>query len=155
STATRALQDQIAQRDLPLVQQVLGTRVDAVVMNGLGNYLCRRRYREFLQSEEALRPTHARALDWIRHWLRDPETGDHAELATLAGGSPAWPDAGSSSETRLGTAWPHCGECCVSAMERQAEAARIGIVYRRLCFADLSLRGPHPGRVLPDYDAVV
>lgn len=155
STATRALQDQIAQRDLPLVQQVLGTRVDAVVMKGLGNYLCRRRYREFLQSEEALRPTHARALDWIRHWLRDTETGDHAELATLDEGSPTWLEVASSSETRLGTPCPHYEECFVTAMKRQAEAARIVIVNHHLFFADLSLRGPHPGRVLPDYDAVV
>ncbi|NLE87238.1 MAG: ATP-dependent DNA helicase [Myxococcales bacterium] len=155
STATRALQDQIAQRDLPLVQEVLGTRAEVAVMKGLGNYLCRRRYREFLQSDEAMRPLHARALDLIRHWVKESETGDHAELATLGEGSLTWHEVASSSETRIGPACPYFDECFVTEMKRQAEAAQIVIVNHHLFFADLSMRGPHPGRVLPDYDAVV
>ncbi len=155
STATRALQDQIAQRDLPLVQDVLGTRAEVAVMKGLGNYLCRRRYREFLQSDEAMRPVHARALDLIRHWVRETETGDHAELATLGEGSLTWHEVASSSETRIGPACPYFDECFVTEMKRQAEVAQIVIVNHHLFFADLSMRGPHPGRVLPDYDAVV
>src|SRR5690606_25419776 len=101
STATRALQDQIAQRDLPLVQEVLGTSVQAAVMKGLGNYLCRRRYNEFLRSDEALRPLHAHSLDLIRHWVRDSETGDHAELTLLGEGSLTWQEVSSSSDTRV------------------------------------------------------
>ena len=40
-------------------------------------------------------------------------------------------------------------------MKRDAEAAELVIVNHHLFFADLALRGPHPGRVLPDYDAVI
>lgn len=155
STATRALQDQIAQRDLPLVQEVLGTSVQAAVMKGLGNYLCRRRYNEFLRSDEALRPLHAHSLDLIRHWVRDSETGDHAELTLLGEGSLTWQEVSSSSDTRVGPNCPYFDECFVTEMKREAEAAQIVIVNHHLFFADLSLRGPHPGRVLPDYDAVV
>src|SRR5436190_944703 len=46
STATRALQEQIFFKDLPLIEAALGLRVDAALMKGLGNYLCRRRYSE-------------------------------------------------------------------------------------------------------------
>lgn len=155
STATRALQDQIAHRDLPLVQQVLGSRVDVAVMKGLGNYLCRRRFKEFLHSDEALRPIHAQPLEWIRHWARDSETGDHAELVLMGEGSQTWHEVSASSDTRLGPGCPHFDECFVTEMKRQADAAQIVIVNHHLFFADLSLRGPHPGRVLPDYDAVV
>src|SRR5260221_6934558 len=43
STATRALQEQIFFKDLPLIERSLGLRPQAPLMKGLGNYLCRRR----------------------------------------------------------------------------------------------------------------
>ena len=46
STATRALQDQIFFKDLPLIERALGRPVQAALMKGLSNYLCRRRYEE-------------------------------------------------------------------------------------------------------------
>ena len=39
STATRALQEQIFSKDLPLVERALGRRVSVALMKGLGNYL--------------------------------------------------------------------------------------------------------------------
>jgi ATP-dependent DNA helicase DinG len=155
STATRALQDQIAERDLPLVQRVLGTNVQVAVVKGLSNYLCKRRHAEFVRSEEALRPGHARPLELMRRWIKETETGDHAELATLAESSATWLEVASSSETRLGPNCPHFDDCFVTDMKRRAEDAQVVIVNHHLFFADLALRGPHPGHVLPDYDAVV
>ena len=49
STATRALQEQIFVKDLPLVAEVLaghGVEVRAALMKGLSNYVCLRRYEE-------------------------------------------------------------------------------------------------------------
>src|ERR1700759_5402892 len=40
STATKALQEQIFTRDLPLIERELGLDAQAVVVKGLGNYLC-------------------------------------------------------------------------------------------------------------------
>jgi ATP-dependent DNA helicase DinG len=155
STATRALQDQIAGRDLPTVQRVLGRELRVTVMKGLSNYLCRRRYREFLLSAEALRPTHARELELVRSWLEVTETGDLSELATMRDSSPVRLAVASSSETRVGANCPHYDECFVTRMKREAEQAELLIVNHHLFFADLALRGAHPARVLPEYDAVI
>ena len=46
-------------------------------------------------------------------------------------------------------------DCFVTQMKREAEQARLLIVNHHLFFADLALRGPHPGRVLPNYDCVI
>ena len=49
STATRALQEQIFIKDLPVVTEALaahGVRFRAALMKGLGNYLCLRRMNE-------------------------------------------------------------------------------------------------------------
>jgi ATP-dependent DNA helicase DinG len=53
STATHALQDQIFNKDLPLVRSVLaehGVTFEAALMKGLSNYVCKRRLHERLIS---------------------------------------------------------------------------------------------------------
>jgi ATP-dependent DNA helicase DinG len=155
STATKTLQDQIADRDLPLVEEVLRTQVSSVVMKGLSNYLCRRRYREFLLSPEGARPLVQEELGRISYFMKGTSTGDLAELATVPEKSKVRLEVSSSSDTRLGARCPDFEDCYVTEMRRQGDQAQIVIVNHHLFFADLALRGPHPGRVLPEYDAVI
>jgi ATP-dependent DNA helicase DinG len=155
STATRALQEQIFQRDLPLIEEALGIAFPVALMKGLSNYVCRRRLAEFRASPESLRPMYARSLDALARFLDDSETGDFAELAGMAEDDPLRAEVASSSDTRLGASCQYFDECFVTNMRREAERARLIVVNHHLFFADLALRGPHPGRVLPDYDAVI
>lgn len=155
STATKALQEQIAYKDLPLIARALGTEPRATVVKGLANYLCKRRYREFLSSPEALRPKYARTLEILDTWAQQSLTGDISELAGISESDPVWSHVTSSSETRIGAPCEHFSECFVTQLRRDAEAAQLLIVNHHLFFADLALRGPHPGSVLPAYDAVV
>jgi len=53
STATKALQEQIFTKDLPLLAKHAGLTAEVALVKGLGNYLCRRRYDELRRSEEA------------------------------------------------------------------------------------------------------
>ncbi len=155
STATRALQDQIAYKDVPLAMRALDITPRVAVMKGLSNYVCRRRLSEFLTSSGSEEPRHKLALGSLTRWVQETETGDISELSALQEGDPVWREVTSSSDTRVGPLCPHYDECFVTQMKREAEAARLVIVNHHLFFADLALRGPHPGRVLPDYDAVI
>jgi len=56
STATRALEEQIFWKDLPLIERALGVPVRAALMKGISNYLCRRRLAEFRASESLCIP---------------------------------------------------------------------------------------------------
>jgi len=155
STATRALQEQIFWQDLPLIERALGVPVRAALMKGISNYLCRRRFAEFRSSEESLRPRHARALGLVDDWLNETESGDLAELSGIREDDPVRRELNSSSETRLGASCAYFKECFVTRMRREAESAQLVVVNHHLFFADLALRGPHPARVIPDYDAVI
>jgi ATP-dependent DNA helicase DinG len=155
STATRALQEQIYQRDLPMIEAALGISFPVALMKGLSNYVCRRRLAEFRASPESQRPMYARALDSLASFIEESESGDFAELAGMAEDDPVRAEVGSSSDTRLGASCQYFDECFVTNMRREAERARLVVVNHHLFFADLALRGPHPGRVLPDYDAVI
>ncbi len=158
STATRALQDQIYFKDLPLVAQALSThgiQFQAALMKGLANYLCLRRMHEARASgTRALEGTFARIADWAA----ETETGDRAELADLPEESDVWREVASSSDTRIGAPCEHFDACFVTRMRRRADAAQIVIVNHHLFLADLALRsGPRGAHasVLPAYDAVV
>jgi ATP-dependent DNA helicase DinG len=155
STATRALQEQIFNKDIPLIRQTLGLRVDAALMKGLSNYLCLRRFGEFRASPEASDPRASRVLAIIEEWAGSTESGDVGDLVGLTEDEPVWREVSSSSETRIGQDCPHYNACFVTRMKREAEAARIVVVNHHLFFADLALRGPHGGAAIPDYDAVI
>jgi ATP-dependent DNA helicase DinG len=157
STATRALQDQIFTKDLPIVAEALGAHgvtFRATLMKGLGNYLCLRRMHEARMGPHGLDPDLARILEWAR----TTETGDRAELASLADDAHAWREVASSSETRIGAGCEHFDACFVTRMRSEAERADLVVVNHHLLLADLALRtGPRPARaaVLPPYDALI
>ncbi len=155
STATRALQDQIVDKDVPLVERVIGRPLRVTVLKGLSNYLCQRRYGELLASSESTNPRNATRLSVLQAWQAQSTSGDLAELSSIPEGDPLLDAVRSSSDTRIGSRCKHYETCFVTRVKQQAQDAEIVITNHHLFFADLALRGPHPGRVLPNYDAVI
>ncbi|MAT25296.1 MAG: ATP-dependent helicase [Sandaracinus sp.] len=154
STATRNLQDQIVEHDLPLLREHLGLDVDVAVMKGLSNYLCLRRFDDFRKSAAAHEPALGRELKVVESWRELTPSGDRAELP-LPEDAAVWPSIASGPDTRIGARCSRHEDCFVTAMRRAAEKAQLVVVNHHLFFADLAMRGPHGGAVLPDYDAVI
>jgi ATP-dependent DNA helicase DinG len=161
STATKALEDQIFTKDLPLVAEHLGLDPAAALVKGLGNYLCLRRFEELRRSPGAGAAEVRRSLPLVEAWARGTATGDIAELAHLAEGDPLWREVASSSETRIGSSCGYYERCFVTRMKREAEGARLLVVNHHLFFADLAVklaaarRGFSGAGALPPYDAVI
>src|SRR6185295_11569748 len=76
STATKALQEQIFTKDLPMLQAHLGVPVRAALMKGLSNYLCLRRFDEARKS--AVSSVFGSMLARIEKWATTSQTGDRA-----------------------------------------------------------------------------
>jgi len=148
STGTRALQDQIARHDLPLLRTILQRPFAAVVLKGVGNYVCRRKL-----AEAATRGIDVSALvDWSEH----TETGDRAEVEWLAEGAPVWTDVTTTPDARIGPRCPYFERCFITQARRAADKAELILVNHHLYFADRALRAAYPGaRVLPEHDAVI
>jgi ATP-dependent DNA helicase DinG len=148
STGTRALQDQIARHDLPLLRTILARPFAAVVLKGVNNYVCRRKL-----AEAASRGVDVAALvDWAEH----SETGDRAEVEWLAEAAPVWSEVTTTPDARIGPRCPYFERCFVTQARRLADKAELILVNHHLYFADRALRAAYPGaRVLPDHDAVI
>src|SRR5580692_2838505 len=73
STGTRTLQDQLFEKDLPLLSGALGQPVHVAVLKGRGNYLCRHRL-------EQAQLQQARVPERIIAWAASTTTGDLSEV---------------------------------------------------------------------------
>ena len=155
STGTRTLQDQILDHDLPLLRKHLGVPVRASAMKGLANYVCRRRFAEFVASPRAVEPRFRAALPVLQEFQEQSVTGDRAALTALAEDHPIWPHIVSGSDTRVGKGCRYFDSCFITQMRERAREAQIVVVNHHLFFSDLAVRGPHSGGLLPDYDAVI
>jgi ATP-dependent DNA helicase DinG len=153
STGTRALQDQIARHDLPLLRTILARPFAAVVLKGVANYVCRRRLAEILSRTH---PAPGSELAELADWTEHTETGDRAEVAWLAEASPVWTEVTTTPDARIGPRCPYFERCFITQARRLAERAELILVNHHLYFADRALRAAAPGaRVLPDHDAVI
>ncbi len=156
STATKALQEQIYAKDLPLLATHLGVEFSAALMKGLSNYVCRRRLAEALSGE--LPRDRAQTLARIEQWTRESISGDRVELEWLRDDDPAWRDVQSGSDTRIGQGCAFNERCFVTKMRDDAQRAKVIVVNHHLYLADLALRrgGPVRGKgVIPEHDVVI
>lgn len=72
STHTINLQEQLTEKDLPLLERILPVRFAYTMLKGRANYLCTRRLRKALQQSESLftsteQQELGRIADWARH----------------------------------------------------------------------------------------
>ena len=83
STGTKTLQDQLFQRDLPLVRDALGSPVTIALLKGRANYVCHHHLER--TSREGRLPSRddARHLPKIARFAHASETGDRGELADV------------------------------------------------------------------------
>ena len=150
STGTRALQDQIARHDLPLLRSIVARPFSAVVLKGVSNYVCRRRLAE--SASRSGDAELAALVDWTEHTA----TGDRAEVEWLGESAPLWSEVTTTPDARVGPRCPYFERCFVTQARRLAEQAELVLVNHHLYFADRALRAAYPGaRVLPEHDAVI
>ncbi|GHV69960.1 ATP-dependent DNA helicase DinG [Spirochaetia bacterium] len=169
STATITLQQQLFEKDIPLVQAALpgifpgagkgGKELKAVLMKGRGNYLCRRRLTDQLRDPaQELEEEENNALLAIQSWAETTSTGSRSDLAFLPPET-VWSRVCSEADLCMGMRCPERERCFVLALRREAADARIIVVNHHLLFADLAARHEGAGYdntvVLPPYNRVI
>lgn len=185
STHTKTLQDQIIEKDLPLLGRILAeigvelVRASAddqgppgpdqlryALMKGRSNYLCldrlekKGRQQKFLFAPE---PASHDLYAELTAWSRSTTRGDRAELVGLPERAPVWDELDARSEICHGTRCAHFEACFVTRMRREASSAQLVIVNHHLLLADLALRaqaslqrdGRSFGEVIPEAEALI
>ncbi len=154
STATLNLQDQIMDKEVPLIAKVLGRQVPVVCIKGRQNYLCLYRWFQY-QGSSQFREEDESVCERIGAWLEHTDTGDRSELAWLSERSSLWPRISAHSGQCLGGDCPEAASCFVSRLRKAAGSALLLVVNHHLFFSDLALRKAGFGEVLPRYEGVI
>jgi ATP-dependent DNA helicase DinG len=155
STATKSLQEQLFQKDVPFLQKHFAPNLKAALMKGRANFLCRQKVHQ-MEGQPVLKGIDE--IDWfsqIRDWEKLTETGDRSELTFLPDDAELWNRIDARSDLCTGTKCPEFQNCFITAMKQRAEEADLIIVNHHLFFADLALRKDDFGSIIPEYSAVV
>ena len=155
STGTKALQEQIFTKDIPLLRRYLRVPFTATYMKGRANYVSRRRLREFARSPSFHHPAEAAHLEAILRWVRDTQTGDRAELPDLPDDYGSWQEFAATSDHCRGARCDTYRDCFITRMRQQAEGADLVVVNHHLFFADLAVKGTGFGEIIPTAEAVI
>ncbi|MFP5377307.1 MAG: ATP-dependent DNA helicase [Acidimicrobiia bacterium] len=159
ATATKALQDQLAGKDLPFLARHLGVPFDAAVLKGRANYLCRQRADEVAGGDDQLSlddvsgDVGALGRDVVRlvEWGRTTTSGDRSDL-DFEPRARAWAAVSvGSTECPGALKCPSGDGCFAEAARRRAEDADVVVVNTALYGAHLA----SGGHVLPEHDVVV
>jgi len=155
STHTIALQEQLIDKDIPLVAAVMPREFSAVLVKGRGNYLSLRRLRLALERSGSLfsDDTERSELVEIASWARHTADGTISDLPALPSDG-VWDEVKSDSGNCMGRACPTHGQCFYYAARRRMQHAQVLVVNHALYFSDLAMRRAGAS-LLPPHDIVV
>jgi Rad3-related DNA helicase/REP element-mobilizing transposase RayT len=155
STHTISLQEQLIDKDIPLLQSVYPDEFTAVLVKGRSNYLCQRRLEQargrqnFLFDEQ-------RQLDslWaIEDWATHTTDGSLADLPAIPDRD-VWDKVAAEHGNCLGKKCKFYKDCFWQAAKRRMQSGTILIVNHALFFSDLALRMAGVN-YLPKYDLLI
>ena len=151
STGTKALQDQLYHRDLPLVGKAIGRPVSTALLKGRANYLCLQRLDQVMEPASVL----LEDLNEVREWRYRTTSGDKAELIEVPEDSPIWPLVTSTAENCLGQKCPEYSKCHVVKARKAAQEADLVVVNHHLLLADLAMKEEGFVEFLPGAEAII
>jgi Rad3-related DNA helicase/REP element-mobilizing transposase RayT len=155
STHTISLQEQLMDKDIPLLQSVYGDEFTAVLVKGRGNYLCQRRLQSAGHQQQMLfdEDRHLKSLAMIHDWAQSTTDGTLASLPQLPD-SQVWDEVRAEHGNCLGKRCEFYNKCFWQGAKQRMQRANLLIVNHALFFSDLALRAAGV-TYLPKYDHVI
>jgi len=155
STGSKALQDQLYNRDLPTVARALKFSGKSALLKGRSNYLCLERLEQQNQAGGDLTVQALGDLINVRSWSSETVDGDVSNCAGVAEDSPIWPYVTSTNDNCLGSDCPLYKECFVVKARKKAMDADVVVVNHHLFLADLVVKEGGFGELIPEADVMI
>ncbi|KUP21214.1 ATP-dependent DNA helicase DinG [Paenibacillus sp. DMB5] len=152
STHTINLQDQLRERDIPLLTTVVPFPFKAAVFKGRGHYLCLRKFEHKINNKDFV-STREETLTAAQMlvWLTQTQSGDDEELNLSGRGGDFWESVASDTDSCLGRSCPWFRKCYYHRAKHEAGIADVVITNHSKLFADV--KAGH--QLLPAYEHLV
>jgi ATP-dependent DNA helicase DinG len=155
STGTKTLQDQLFERDLPMIRDALAVPITVALLKGRANYVCHYHLERTAREGRLPSRADARYLPRIVAFARASQRGDRAELADVPENAAIWPLVTSTRDNCLGSNCPFHRDCFVMKARKDALDADVVVVNHHLFFADVTLRDEGLAELLPACNTVI
>lgn len=155
STGTKNLQDQLFQKDLPMVRDALKAPVSIALLKGRSNYVCHYHLEHALNDGRFATREDIKHLGKIKKFAKISDTGDKSGIADVPENAPIWLQVTSTRDNCLGQECPNHKECFVLKARTEAMKADIVVVNHHLFFADVMLRDEGVAELLPACNTVI
>ncbi|MGI9229051.1 MAG: ATP-dependent DNA helicase [Gammaproteobacteria bacterium] len=155
STGTRHLQDQLFEKDLPLVREVIGKPLNVALLKGRANYLCIHRLQQTGMEYRHLDKLSQSHLSDIRVWAKQTTAGDLGELGHIPEDTPVRPLITSTTDNCLGQECEHYQDCFVFKARKHAVEADLVVINHHLFLADMALKEAGYGDLLPRAEIII
>ncbi|HEX4884703.1 MAG TPA: ATP-dependent DNA helicase [Casimicrobiaceae bacterium] len=155
STGTKTLQDQLFERDVPMLRDALAVPATIALLKGRANYVCLHHLERATHEERLPSRDDFRHLRKIVAFARASDRGDRAQLADVPEHATIWPLVTSTRDNCLGSQCAHFRECFVMKARKEAMEADVVIVNHHLFFADVMLRDEGLAELLPSCNTVI
>src|SRR6202140_2699395 len=118
STATKSLQEQLYQKDIPFLQKHFAPELKVAVMKGRSNFLCRVKAHQMADQPMVKGLEEIDAFRQIGNWAKLTETGDRAELSFLPDGAELWGKLDARRDTCTGQKCADFNRCFITGMHQ-------------------------------------
>ncbi|MGM0470674.1 MAG: helicase C-terminal domain-containing protein [Bacillota bacterium] len=159
STNTINLQEQLINKDIPLLEKVLDFDFKAVLVKGRRNYICLRKLYSLQQiADQVLESQERESYLQLLEWIEQAKSGCRSELAFQPSSS-LWERVASESDTCLHSNCQYYGDCFFIQARAESIDADILVVNHHLLFSDIAVRKEEgmdlEVAVLPRYQHIV
>lgn len=155
STGTRNLQDQLFEKDIPLIRRAIVSGKKVALLKGRSNYCCPHRLRRY-RAEDRFRSREMAAIfASLAAWSEQTDSGDIGEFAAIPENDSLWYYATSNADNCLGGECPEIETCFVLKARKKAMEADILVINHHLYFSDLALKMDGFGEILPQADVLI
>ncbi|MFY7842566.1 MAG: ATP-dependent DNA helicase [Rhabdochlamydiaceae bacterium] len=158
STNTIALQEQLIQKDIPFLLNILDAEVKVVLVKGFGNYLCLKKLNEIEGLSSGLDSKKEDDINRLKLWAEETKEGSHSELPFHIPRS-TWSQVSAEASKCLYSQCPHYRSCFLFKARRDINEAQILVVNHHLLFADMVNRSRRDFKeeqaILPKHQHVI
>jgi len=152
ATHTINLQEQLFQRDIPLLKEILPFEFDATILKGRNNYLCLRKFEQlFHEYQQVENKEQLLNIAQMLTWVTVTNTGDIEEINLNSSGYEIWNQVKSDPDTCLNRNCPWFKACFYHRARQKAQNSDIIITNHSLLLTDL--KADH--RILPAYQRLI
>jgi ATP-dependent DNA helicase DinG len=155
STHTISLQEQLIDKDIPLLRSIYPDEFTAVLVKGRSNYLCQRRLEQARGRQNFLfdDDRQLESLWMVEDWAQRTTDGSLADLPSIPNPS-VWERVCAEQGNCLGKKCTYYQNCFWQAAKRRMQSANVLVVNHALFFSDLALRSVGVN-YLPKYDLAI